>query len=134
MRIDLKIGGEIIPLYFGMVAFEEMQKLVADYMGTNKYAADVVWAGYLNQCAIDCISPILSYSDVMRKLEDHFFSPDSVDSNIKDVLDSFDKSKAGSKLFEVIDKAVDIVEGVSEDLEKVKKKETKTRRTQKLKK
>ena len=122
MRIDLKLGGEIIPLYFGMVAFEEMQKLVGNYMGENKYAADVVWSGYLNNCAINNEYPERKYSDVMELVESYFFENKSEDSNLDDVLSSFEKSKAGSKLFDIVDKAVEVMNSVNEAVEDSKKK------------
>lgn len=118
MKIDLKIGGAIIPLYFGMIAFEEMQKLVSSYMGTNKYATDVVWAGYLNHCAVNSMYPEMTYGDVMKMLEDHFFSDGENESNLNDVLDAFDKSKAGSMLFNVVDKALDIINDTGEEIKK----------------
>lgn len=127
-RIDLKIGGETIPLYFGMVAFEEMQKLVADYFGTNKYAVDVIWAGYINQCAIESLHPVLSYKDIMAKVEEHFFNTDGSDCNLNDVLEAFERSKAGSKLFVVVDEAIKIINDTSDALEEVKKKTTKRKK------
>jgi hypothetical protein len=131
MRVVLKLGGEDIPLYFGMVAFEEMQGLLTNYMGSNKYATDVVWAGYINQCAIDSLSPTMNYSDVMQKLEEHFFSNDDSESNLNDVLSVFDKSKAGSKLFDVVDKAVGIVSEVAEQFDEQKKKRHHTKNSRK---
>ncbi|WP_254526991.1 MULTISPECIES: hypothetical protein [unclassified Sphingobacterium] len=134
MRIVLSIGGERIPLYFGMVAFEEMQKLVSSYMGTNKYACDVAWAGYLNQCAIDSLYPEMTYGDLMVKLEDHFFDVEKSDSNINEVLKVFEESKAGSKLFNVVDQALDILKNVGDDLkgEESKKKTKKIPKTRRL--
>lgn len=121
MKIDLKIGGETIPLYFGMVAFEEMQKLVSSYMGTNKYSVDVAWAGYINQCALDSVPASMQYADLMSKLEDYFFE-ENVECNINEVLDVFQQSKAGSKLYETVDKALDIVEDVKKKMETAAKK------------
>ncbi|MFD2597526.1 hypothetical protein ACFSQ3_01075 [Sphingobacterium corticis] len=122
MKIDLKIGGETIPLHFGMVALEEMQKLVTSYMGTNKYASDVVWAGYLNHCAIQAVVPDMLYADVMEILETHFFSEEKeVDSNLNEILAAFEKSKAGSRLFQAIDDLVDVVANGNEELKKKKR-------------
>ena len=130
----MSIGGERIPLYFGMVAFEEMQKLVSSYMGTNKYACDVAWSGYLNQCAIDSLHPEMKYGDLMGKLENHFFDVEKSDSNINDVLKAFEGSKAGSKLFNVVDQALDILKNVGDDLkgEESKKKTKKIPKIRRL--
>lgn len=133
MKIVLKIGGELIPLYFGMVAFEEMQKLVSSYLGTNKYAVDVVWAGYLNQCAVESAYPSFSYEDIMGKMEDHFFEPKESNSNINEVLAAFEKSKAGSKLFDVVDKALEILKEADKDFVGSESKK-KTKKDPKIKK
>lgn len=125
MRVILELGDDRIPLYFGMVAFEEMQKLVSSYLGTNKYVVDVVWSGYLNQCAVDSVHPEMTYNHIMEKLEDYFFDPDGIKSNIKSVLDAFDKSKAGSKLFNDVDRALEVIDQTKNDIKDSVKKKTK---------
>jgi len=123
MKIDFRIGGEIIPLYFGMVAFEEMQKLLGTgYVGSNKFAVDVVWSGYLNHCAVESNFPLFTHQMIYLKFEEFFFGDDEDDTNLNEVLSAFDQSKAGAKLFERVDKAVEIIEKVGEDLKKKMKK------------
>jgi len=129
MRIGLKLGGETIPLYFGMVAFEEMQKLVSSYMGTNKHAVDVAWSGYLNQCAIDGIHPEMTYGDLMLKLEEHFFSVEDSECNINDILKAFESSKAGSKLFSAVDLALDVINDFNNKVEKDTSKKKQIQKT-----
>ncbi len=132
MKIDLRLGGEIIPLYFGMVAFEEMQKLLGvGYAGANKYAVDVVWSGYINNCAVESIYPIFTHQMLYMKFEELFFNNES-DNNVDEIMDAFEKSKAGTKLFEEVDKQIEVLDKLDEELKK--KMTAKNSPTKKLKK
>lgn len=127
MKIDLILGGETIPLYFGMVAFEEMQKLLGvGYAGANKYAVDVVWSGYINHCAVESIYPVYTHQMIYMKFEELFFNEESK-NNVNEVMDAFEKSKAGAKLFEEVDKQMQALEVAEE----VIKKKTSTRKSKK---
>lgn len=132
MKIDLRLGGEIIPLYFGMVAFEEMQKLLGvGYAGSNKYAVDVVWAGYINNCAVESIYPVFTHQLLYMKFEDLFFN-EEFDNNVNEVMDAFEKSKAGTKLFEEVDKQIKVLEEVDDEVKKkMSQKKSPTKRLKK---